>query len=114
MEFATLNNGIKMPMAGIGTFLMTPDEAEASVLSALESGCRLIDTANAYVNEKAVGRAMKRSAFPERKSSLRPSCGRAFMSRPTPLKRRSSALTPTTLICCSFISPQATISPDIS
>lgn len=64
MEFATLNNGIKMPMAGIGTFLMTPDEAEASVLSALESGCRLIDTANAYVNEKAVGRAMKRSGVP--------------------------------------------------
>lgn len=64
MEFATLNNGIKMPMAGIGTFLMTPDAAEASVLSALESGCRLIDTANAYVNEKAVGRAMKRSGVP--------------------------------------------------
>ena len=51
-------------MAGIGTFLMTPDEAEASVLSALEYGYRLIDTANAYVNEKAVGRAMKRSGLP--------------------------------------------------
>ena len=35
MEYVTLNNGIKMPMAGIGTFLLTPDEAEASVLSAL-------------------------------------------------------------------------------
>ena len=34
MEYATLNNGIKMPMAGIGTFLLTPDEAETSVLSA--------------------------------------------------------------------------------
>ena len=32
MEYVTLNNGIKMPMAGIGTFLLTPDEAEASVL----------------------------------------------------------------------------------
>ena len=53
-----------MPMAGIGTFLLTPDEAEASVLSALECGYRLIDTANAYVNEKAVGRAMKRSGLP--------------------------------------------------
>lgn len=61
MEYATLNNGVKMPMAGIGTFLLSPDEAEASVLSALECGYRLIDTANAYVNEKAVGRAMKRS-----------------------------------------------------
>ena len=63
MEYATLNNGIKMPMAGIGTFLLTPDEAEASVLSALQCGYRLIDTANAYVNEKAVGRAMKRSGL---------------------------------------------------
>ena len=63
MEFATLNNGVKMPMAGIGTFLLTPDEAEASVLSALQCGYRLIDTANAYVNEKAVGRGMKRSGL---------------------------------------------------
>ena len=61
MEYVTLNNGVKMPMAGIGTFLLTPDEAEASVLSALGCGYRLIDTANAYVNEKAVGRAMKKS-----------------------------------------------------
>ena len=61
MEYATLNNGLKMPMAGVGTFLLTPDEAEASVLSALQCGYRLIDTANAYVNEKAVGRAIKKS-----------------------------------------------------
>lgn len=51
MEYRMLNNGIKMPMAGIGTFLLTPDEAEASVLAALKDGYRLIDTANAYVNE---------------------------------------------------------------
>ncbi len=63
MEYVTLNNGVKMPMAGIGTFLLSPDEAEASVLSALQCGYRLIDTANAYVNEKAVGRAMKRSGL---------------------------------------------------
>lgn len=61
MEYVTLNNGIKMPMAGIGTFLLSPDEAEASVLAALKYGYRLIDTANAYMNEKAVGRAMKHS-----------------------------------------------------
>lgn len=61
MEYVTLNNGIKMHMAGIGTFLLTPDEAEASVLNVLAYGYRLIDTANAYVNEKAVGRAMKKS-----------------------------------------------------
>ena len=63
MEYATLNNGLKMPMAGIGTFLLSPDEAEASVLAALADGYRLIDTANAYVNEKAVGRAMKKSGL---------------------------------------------------
>ena len=70
MEFATLNNGLNMPMAGIGTFLLTPDEAEASVLAALEDGYRLIDTANAYVNEKAVGRAMKKSGLKREKIFL--------------------------------------------
>ena len=64
MEYTTLNNGIKMPMAGIGTFLLSPDEAENSVLSALKEGYRLIDTANAYMNEKAVGRAIKKSGVP--------------------------------------------------
>lgn len=60
MEYATLNSGVKMPMAGIGTFLLTPDEAENSVAHALKDGYRLIDTANAYVNEKAVGRAIRK------------------------------------------------------
>lgn len=63
MEYVTLNNGVKMPMVGIGTFLLSPDEAEASVLIALQCGYRLIDTANAYVNEKAVGRAIKKSVL---------------------------------------------------
>lgn len=63
-KYVKLNNGVEMPMAGIGTFLLSPDEAEASVLSALQGGYRLIDTANAYVNEKAVGRAMKKSGVP--------------------------------------------------
>lgn len=59
--YVKLNNGLEMPMAGIGTFLLSPDEAENSVLSALQGGYRLIDTANAYVNEKAVGRAIRKS-----------------------------------------------------
>lgn len=70
MEYATLNNGIKMPMAGIGTFLLTPEEAETSVLHALEEGYRLIDTANAYMNEKAIGRAMKKSGLPREEMFL--------------------------------------------
>ena len=61
MEYFTLNNGIKMPMAGIGVFLMSPAEAEASVESALRSGVRLIDTANGYMNESGTGRGIKKS-----------------------------------------------------
>ena len=49
MEYANLNNGVKIPMAGIGTFLLTADEAETSCVNALQDGYRLIDTANAYV-----------------------------------------------------------------
>lgn len=62
-EFVKLNNGVEMPIAGIGTFMLSPDEAENSVISALQDGYRLIDTANAYVNEKVVGRAMKKSGI---------------------------------------------------
>ncbi len=61
MEYFTLNNGTKMPMAGIGVFTFTPAEAEAAIESALCDGVRLIDTANAYQNEKATGRAIKKS-----------------------------------------------------
>ena len=64
MEYTTLNNGIKMPMAGIGTFLLSPDEAENSVLSALIEVYRLIVSAIAYMIEKAVGRAIKKSGVP--------------------------------------------------
>ena len=78
MEYVTLNNGVKMPMAGIGTFLLSPDEAEASVLSALENGYRLIDTANAYVNEKAVDRAMKKSGVPREEIFLETKLWPAF------------------------------------
>lgn len=78
MEFATLSNGLKMPMEGIGTFLLSPDEAEASVLAALKGGYRLIDTANAYVNEKAVGRAMKKSGLPREEIFLETKLWPAF------------------------------------
>ncbi len=63
MTLVTLSNGISMPMQGIGTFLLTPDEAESSVLCTLNLGGRLIDTANAYCNERAVGRAIKKSGI---------------------------------------------------
>ena len=84
MEFITLNNGVKMPAEGIGTFLLTPDKAETAVLSALKDGARLIDTANAYCNEKAVGRAMKKvgHSLVSRKISSR-SRPDFFIARPT-------------------------------
>lgn len=63
MENIKLNNGLEMPMEGLGTFLMTPDEAENATINALENGYRLIDTANAYINEKAVGRGMRKSGL---------------------------------------------------
>ena len=50
-----------MPMAGIGTFMISPADAEVAVESALRSGVRLIDTANAYMNESATGRGIKNS-----------------------------------------------------
>ncbi len=82
MEYANLNNDVKMPMAGIGTFLLTPDEAETSCLSALQDGYRLIDTANAYVNEKAVGRAMKKSGLQREEIFLETKLWPSFYEQP--------------------------------
>lgn len=61
MEYIKLNNGVEIPVIGIGTFTLTPDQAENSVDVALRNGYELIDTANAYVNEKGVGRGIKKS-----------------------------------------------------
>ena len=63
MEFITLNNGIKCPIVGIGTFMLSPADAENSVREALKMGYSLVDTANAYVNERAVGRGIKSSGL---------------------------------------------------
>ena len=62
MEYVTLNNGIQMPMEGFGVF-QVPDyqECEDVVYHAIQSGYRLIDTAAAYMNEKAVGNAIQRA-----------------------------------------------------
>ena len=57
----TLSNGLEMPAVGIGTFMMKPAQAEEAVTFALQNGYRMIDTAQAYMNERAVGRAMKKS-----------------------------------------------------
>ena len=57
----TLSNQVQIPAVGIGTFMMTPDQAEQAVVDALACGYRMIDTAQAYMNECAVGRGIKRS-----------------------------------------------------
>lgn len=65
METVTLNNGVKMPMVGFGVFqIEDADECERCVLDALDAGYRLIDTAQAYYNEEAVGRALQKTTVP--------------------------------------------------
>lgn len=65
MQTVTLNNGVKMPIIGFGVY-QVPDaeECENAVYEALMAGYRLIDTAAGYLNEEAVGRAIKRSGIP--------------------------------------------------
>lgn len=65
MTNITLNNGVEIPQIGFGIF-QVPDlaQCEAVVLTALEAGYRHIDTAAAYMNEVAVGRAIKKSGIP--------------------------------------------------
>jgi len=64
MEKIVLNNKLECPVIGIGTFMLAPADAQNSVREALKMGYRLIDTANAYVNERAVGRGIKESGVP--------------------------------------------------
>ncbi len=65
METVTLNNGVKMPLIGFGVFqIEDADECERCVLDALDAGYRLIDTAQAYYNEEAVGRALQKTTVP--------------------------------------------------
>lgn len=65
MEYVTLNNGIKMPLEGFGVFQVPdPAQCEQAVLDAIASGYRLIDTAAAYMNEEAVGKAIAKCNVP--------------------------------------------------
>lgn len=64
MEYLTLSNGVKMPMIGYGSFLVSNEECERCVLDAIEVGYRAIDTAQAYYNEEGVGNAIVKSGVP--------------------------------------------------
>ena len=61
MEYVYLNNAVKMPALGIETLYLSVKDAEEAAYSALKYGYTLIDTANAYMNERGVGRGIKRS-----------------------------------------------------
>ncbi len=61
METYKLNNGLEIPKLGIGTYVLKPEQAENSVYWALKDGYRLIDTANVYMNERGVGRGIKKA-----------------------------------------------------
>ncbi|SOD79138.1 Aldo/keto reductase [Streptomyces sp. 1222.2] len=64
MQTVTLNNGVEMPILGFGVYQIPPEETEQAVTDALDAGYRLLDTAAAYGNEEAVGRAIKNSGIP--------------------------------------------------
>ena len=63
MEYLTLNNGVQMPLVGFGTFLLGGEVCKSAVAWAIESGYRMIDTAEAYGNEKEVGNGIKQSGI---------------------------------------------------
>ena len=64
MQTVILNNGVAMPILGLGVYRIPDDQTEQAVTDALAAGYRLIDTAAAYGNEQAVGRAIKNSGIP--------------------------------------------------
>ena len=63
MEYLTLNNGVPMPLIGFGTFMLGGETCTEAVTAAIESGYRMIDTAEAYGNEKEVGEGIRRSSI---------------------------------------------------
>lgn len=63
MEYLTLNNGVQMPLVGFGTFMLGGETCKNAVAAAIENGYRMIDTAEAYGNEKEVGEGIKQSGI---------------------------------------------------
>ena len=70
MEYLTLNNGVPMPLVGFGTFMLGGETCTEAVTAAIESGYRMIDTAEAYGNEKDVGEGIRRSGIDRRELLL--------------------------------------------
>lgn len=70
MKYATLSNGVQMPMLGYGVYQVTPQECERCVLDALAVGYRSLDTAQSYFNEEQVGSAIRKSGVPRQEIFL--------------------------------------------
>lgn len=66
MDTVILNNGVEMPLLGVGTSQLSEEDCERTVEEALAAGCRYVDTAQSYQNESAVGRAVRQSGVPRR------------------------------------------------
>lgn len=76
MQKVVLNNGVEMPILGFGVFQVTDlKECEKGVINAIETGYRLIDTAASYMNETAVGAAIKKAVHQEKTCLLPPNYG---------------------------------------
>jgi diketogulonate reductase-like aldo/keto reductase len=88
----TLNNGVEMPMLGFGVYQIPADQTEQAVTDALAAGYRLLDTAESYGNEEAVGRAIAQSDIPRDELSSQPSSGSTRARKPPSVRsrRRSS------------------------
>ena len=86
MDTIKLNNGIEMPILGYGVFQVSPEECERCVLDAISTGYRLIDTAQAYYNEKALATPLPNAAYRVTNSSLPPRYGLQ-----TPAKKKPRA-----------------------
>lgn len=91
MNRMTLNNGIEMPLVGLGTYLLEPDDAQSAVTYALDNGYTLIDTANVYVNERAVGRGMRASSKARDEIFLETKLWPSFFERPHRRRRDARA-----------------------
>ena len=83
MDLITLNNGVTIPQVGLGTYLLEPDDAQSAVTYALDNGYTLIDTANVYVNERAVGRGMRASSKAREEIFLETKLWPSFFERAT-------------------------------
>ena len=70
MKYITLNNGLKMPMVGLGTWDLCGEKGKQSIINALKTGYRLIDTAQMYGNEDIVGQAIIEAKFLEKRFLL--------------------------------------------